>query len=163
MVGVEANHPDRLLVVVTGLPGTGKSTVADAAGRHLGAAVLAHDWAMSGLRPFPELQVALDEMNPPGHGPVGWSILLSLARAQLRRDGPVVLDGVARAPEIELIRNVAAEERARPVVIVTQCVDVYVHHPGSNDEIGASPTGTSWTGHMCSEPGTDGRHSKMLR
>src|SRR6202034_734448 len=70
---------------------------------------------------------ALDEMNPPGHGPVGWSILLSLARAQLRRDRPVVLDGVARVPEIELIRKGAAEERARPVVIVTQCVDVHVH------------------------------------
>jgi predicted kinase len=124
---VEANHRDRLLVVVTGLPGTGKSTVADAAGRHLGAAVLAHDWAMSGLRPFPDLQAALDGMNPPGHGPVGWSILLSLARAQLRRDGTVVLEGVARAREIELIRKVAAEEQARPVVIMTQCVDVDVH------------------------------------
>ena len=60
---------------MTGLPGTGKSTAADAAGAHLGAAVLAHDWAMSGLRPYPELQRALDTIDF-GHRQVGWSILV---------------------------------------------------------------------------------------
>ena len=44
----------------------------------LGAVVLAHDWVMSALRPYPELQVALDAMEPPGHRVVGWSILESL-------------------------------------------------------------------------------------
>lgn len=96
---------DRLILIVSGLPGTGKSTVADVAGRHLEAPVLAHDWAMSGLRSFPEMQNALDAMNPPCHRQVGWSILIALARAQLRRELPVVLDGVARAPELEVCRS----------------------------------------------------------
>jgi hypothetical protein len=88
---------------------------------------LGHDWAMSALRPYPELQAALDGMDPPGHRPVGWSILLSLARSQLRRDASVVLDGVARAPEIALAQALADEEAARLVVVMTQCSDPAIH------------------------------------
>ena len=55
-----------LLVLITGLPGSGKSTMAEVAGRQLGAPVLGHDWAMSGLRPFPEVQAALDTMGSRG-------------------------------------------------------------------------------------------------
>jgi len=84
------------LVLVTGLPGTGKSTMAEIAAEALGAPVLGHDWAMSGLRPYPEIQTALDEMDPSGHRAVGWSIISALAREQLRRGSSVVLDGVAR-------------------------------------------------------------------
>ena len=83
------------LVLVTGLPGTGKSTVAEAIAQRLDAAVLAHDWAMSGLRPFSELQVVLDDMGLRGHRTVGWSILNALARLQLRSGRSIVLDGVA--------------------------------------------------------------------
>ena len=90
-----------LLIVVTGLQATGKSTIAGIAGDHLGAPVLSHDWAMSGLRPYPEIHKTLDAMDPPGHGRVGWSILWALARAQLRGGRSVVLDGVARHPEID--------------------------------------------------------------
>jgi predicted kinase len=117
----------RLLVLVTGVPGTGKSTVADAAGRQIGAAVLAHDWAMSGLRPYPELQQALDEMDPLGHRVVGWSILAALARAELRRGRAVVLDGVARREEIALCRQLADEEGARMVLVATGCSDADLH------------------------------------
>jgi predicted kinase len=116
-----------LLVVVTGVPGTGKSVVAEAAADMLGAALLAHDWAMSGLRPFPELQTALDAMEPPGHRIVGWSILGALSRAQLRRGGSVVVDGVARAPEIARCREIAQEFSVGLVVIMTQCSDLGIH------------------------------------
>jgi len=116
-----------LLVVVTGLQATGKSTLAEVAGRHLGAPVLAHDWAMSGLRQYPEVQAALDDMEPPGHGPVGWSILWALARAQLRQGQSVVLDGVARSPQISASRMLAAAEAARCAVVATSCADVEMH------------------------------------
>jgi predicted kinase len=126
---VHESHRSRsgLVVLVTGLQGTGKSTAADGAGAFLGAAVLAHDWAMSGLRPYPEIQSALDAMEPPGHGPVGWSILLALARAQLRRGPSVVLDGVARAPEIGRCRALAGDVGARFVLVLTECTDIDVH------------------------------------
>jgi hypothetical protein len=116
-----------LLVLVTGLQATGKSTMAEVAADALGAPVLAHDWAMSGLRPYPELQQALDAMDPPGHRVVGWSLLWALARAQLRRGSSVVLDGVARDPEVVGTRLVAVEEGATTLVVMTRCVDAELH------------------------------------
>jgi predicted kinase len=123
-----ADGPKRmLLVLVTGLQGTGKSTMARVAGAELGAPVLAHDWAMSGLRPFPELQRALDTMDPPGHRAVGWSLLWALARSQLRAGSSAVLDGVAREPEATAMRRLAREERADSLVVMTTCADVALH------------------------------------
>ena len=135
-----------LLVLVTGLQATGKSTMAEVAGETLGAPVLAHDWAMSGLRPYPELQRALDAMDPPGHRAVGWSLLWALARSQLRRGSSVVLDGVARDPEVVGTRLVAAEEGAAVLVVMTTCADVDLHRSRVEGRSRASPTGTSSIG-----------------
>jgi predicted kinase len=119
--------PARLLVLVTGLPGTGKSTMAEVAARALGAPILGHDWAMSGLRPFRELEQALDDIGFAGRRAVGWSILWSLAREQLRLGSSVVLDGVARQPEVVRTREVAEEERVESLVLMTACEDATVH------------------------------------
>jgi predicted kinase len=116
-----------LLVLITGLPGSGKSTMAKAAGQALGAPVLGHDWAMSGLRPFPEVQEVLDTMGQRGHRGVGWSLLWAVARSQLRLGSSVVLDGVAREQEVEGTRRVALEERAGSLVIMTSCPDAELH------------------------------------
>lgn len=116
-----------LLVLVTGLQATGKSTMAQVAADELGAPVLAHDWVMSGLRPYPEIQHALDTMDSQGHRSVGWSLLWALARSQLRAGSSVVLDGVAREPETEATRRLAHEERANSLVVMTTCGDVALH------------------------------------
>ena len=116
-----------LLVLVTGLPATGKSTMAEVAARELRSALLGHDWAMSGLRPYPEVQDALDEMGLRGHRGVGWSIIWALARAQMRMGSAVVLDGVARDREVAGTRLVAAEEGAPSLVVMTRCADPDVH------------------------------------
>ena len=116
-----------MLVVVTGLQGSGKSTVAGIVAHALGAPVISHDWAMSGLRPFPEVQATLDAMGSGGHGQLGWSILRSLAQSQLEHGLPVVLDGVARAPQIESLRRLAKEAGVRLFVIMTECSDVELH------------------------------------
>jgi predicted kinase len=113
--------PGARLVLVTGLQGTGKSTMAEVAAGELGAAVLGHDWAMSGLRPFPEMQAALDAMGQRGHRGVGWSILWALARSELRGGRPVVLDGVARAFEVAGTRALAQEEGVPSLVVLTEC------------------------------------------
>jgi predicted kinase len=116
-----------LVVLITGLPGSGKSSMAEVAGRALGAPVLGHDWAMSGLRPFAEVQDALDSMGTRGHRGVGWSLLWALARSQLRLGSSVVLDGVARTPEVDGTRAVAAEEGAASLVVMTTCRDAGLH------------------------------------
>lgn len=128
--GASAGQP--ILVLVTGVQGTGKSTVAGIAANLLGAPLMAHDWAMSGLRPFPEVQEALDAMEPPGHGRVGWSLLRALAQSQLRRGSSVVLDGVARAPQVETLRLLAADEGARFLVIMTECSNLELHRSRVN-------------------------------
>jgi predicted kinase len=117
----------RLLVLVTGLPGTGKSTMAEVAARALSAPVLGHDWAMSGLRPFREMEQVLDDLGFAGRRAVGWSILWALAREQLRLGSSVVLDGLARQPEIARAREVAGEERVESLVLMTACEDAAVH------------------------------------
>jgi predicted kinase len=116
-----------LLVLITGLQATGKSTMAEVAANELGCAVLGHDWAMSGLRPYPQVQAALDAMDPPGHRDVGWSILWALARAQLRMGTSVVLDGVAREPEATRCRHLADDEGAGAMVVMTSCPNVELH------------------------------------
>ena len=126
--GAERGHAGQpILVLVTGLQGTGKSTVAQMAANALGAPLIAHDWVMSGLRPFPEIQAALGAMEPPGHGRVGWSLLRALAQSQLRRGSSVVLDAVARAPLVEAMRLLAAEEGVRFFVIMTDCSNRDLH------------------------------------
>jgi predicted kinase len=123
----DPDPPEPTLLLITGLPGTGKSTVAEQAAAILEAPVLAHDWAMSGLRPFEAVQSALDSMVPSGHQSVGWSILCALARAQIRRRSSVILDGVARSPHVRQCRDVAVQEGARFLTVMTECADLDTH------------------------------------
>jgi len=117
-----------ILVLVTGPPGTGKSTLAEAAADRLGgAAVLAWDWVMAGLTPFDDLQAVLHAMGPVRHRRVGWSMLGNLAVAQLRAGRSAVLDGCARAPEVDEARRSAAAEGVPCRVVVTRCRDLDLH------------------------------------
>lgn len=115
------------LLLITGPPGTGKSTMADAAAERLEAPVLAWDWVMAGLTPFDEVQAALRALDPIRARRVGWSMLWNLAVAQLRRGRSAVLDGCARLPEIDDTRQVAADEGVTCRVVVTRCPDAAVH------------------------------------
>ena len=115
------------LLLVTGPPGTGKSTLAEAAADTLGAPVLAWDWVMAGMTRFDGIQAALRDMDRLAHRWVGWSILWNLAVAQLRHGRSVVLDGVARGPEVDGTRRTAADTGARCVIAVTSCRDVAAH------------------------------------
>jgi predicted kinase len=123
---IKVRHPP-LLVLVTGLPGTGKSTVAEMLAHLMASSVLNHDWVMSGLVPFPQIQASLDLMGASGRGPVGWSVLNALAQAQLRAGRSAVLDGVARSPEVLSCRASATQESADFLLISTRCSDQTLH------------------------------------
>ena len=116
-----------MLMLLTGPPGTGKSTIAEAAAERLAAPVLGWDWVMAGLTPFPEMQDGLGRLDFRRRREVGWSMLWNLAIAQLRGGRPAILDGVARAEHIRRTRQIAADEGVPCLVVVTRCSDVALH------------------------------------
>jgi hypothetical protein len=82
---------------------------------------------MAGLRAFPLVWERMRAQGPLEFRSVGWSIMWNLARAQLREERSVVLDGVARATEVQATREVASESKARSLVALTEIADVHVH------------------------------------
>ncbi|MFA9430961.1 AAA family ATPase [Egicoccus sp. AB-alg2] len=124
MGGQEQGHR---LVLITGVAGTGKSTLGEAAADLLGAAVLGWDWAMASLTRFEPIQRALRNGSREQYVELGWAIVCNFAVAQLRHRRSVVLDGVAGAAEIDMVAQVAADTDARLLVVATDCSDVDVH------------------------------------
>ena len=59
--------------------------------------MLGWDWAMGALTGFPTVWSSIQALDGPAYRRVGWSVLWSLAEAQLRAGRSVVLDGVARS------------------------------------------------------------------
>lgn len=115
------------LLLLTGPPGTGKSTLAEQGAELLEAPVLGWDWAMAALRRFDPVQAGLRRLSHVEHRSVGWSILWNLATAQLRLGRSAVLDGVARHVEVAGTREVARAAGARCFVVLTVCSDEAVH------------------------------------
>jgi predicted kinase len=111
------------LVLLTGAPCSGKSTLAEGVAGILHAPVLGWDWVMAGLTWCEPVQEALRSLDRAAHWRIGWSVLANLAEAQLRQRRSVVLDGVARAEHVALVRDVARRNDARSLVVLTACRD----------------------------------------
>jgi predicted kinase len=109
------------LIVFSGVPGTGKSTLADATGRALRAPVFAVDWLLGSLTPFGGYH--LDRLLESGA-----ELLTTLAFRQLALGQSAILDYPAedlatRTRWRTLARAAGAEFR----VIVCTCSDRRVH------------------------------------
>jgi predicted kinase len=128
-----------VLVLVTGLQGTGKSTIAESLGDRLGAPVFAWDWFLAALTPFESVQEALRALDAPTYRRVGWALVLQTARAQLRRGLSVVLDGLARQEQIEAVRALARELGVPSFVVLTTCDDADVQRARIQDRDRAIP------------------------
>ncbi len=116
-----------VLVLVTGLQGTGKSTIAEHCADMLNGPVLAWDWIMAALTPFERVQAVLEAVDRPTYRAVGWAVMRQLSRLQLQRGRSVVLDGLGRADEVTTTRDVAREHGAECLVVLTTCDDLDLH------------------------------------
>lgn len=116
-----------VVIVVTGPPGTGKSTIAEHIGRHLGVAVIGWDWIMGGIAHTPEMISVLRSLDRDSYVDLGWSVMANLATAHLRAGRSIVLDGVARQRQLDVLRELAHRENSEITVVVTFCEDRAVH------------------------------------
>jgi predicted kinase len=109
------------LIVFSGLPGTGKSTLAEAAGRQLRVPVFAADWLLGALTPFGGYH--LDELLK-----IGEELLTTLAFRQLSLGQSAILDfpaeDVATRARWQTLADAAGAEFR---VVVATCSDPEVH------------------------------------
>lgn len=112
-------------VVFTSVPGTGKSTIAEAVGRQLGVPVFAKDWLDATLRGCSWGDTGVGA-QPSGY--VGYALLTTLAERQLRLAQSVILDSVASSYELRTAwRTSAHHYGARWQVIECICSDQALH------------------------------------
>jgi predicted kinase len=111
-------------IVFSGLPGTGKSMLADAVGRELGIPVFAKDWLEATI-----LRGGLIETDPQKPlGFTGYELLGILAQRQLSLGQSVILDSVATTESIRKAwRATAHQYKADWRVIECVCSNVDVH------------------------------------
>jgi len=112
------------LIIFSGLPGTGKSTLAEAVGKTFGIPVFAKDWL--------EATLLRSDLKPThadkSLGFAGYELLTILAERQLMLGQSVILDSVAAS---QTIRNtwyqLAQQYRALCRVIECICSDESLH------------------------------------
>ena len=108
------------LIVFTGLPGTGKTSIAEAVARELGIPIFAKDWLEATLIRC-ELQ---SSKNGPPLGSAGYQLLTTLAERQLQVGQSVILDSVASTLSIRAEwRALAGTYQAEWRVIECICSD----------------------------------------
>jgi predicted kinase len=108
-------------VVFSGLPGSGKSTIADETGRRLGIPVFAGDWLLGSLTPFggAYLSRRLE---------IGAEMLTTLAVRQLALGQSAILDFPAEDEQTRARwRSLAQRAGAAFKVVVCMCSDRKVH------------------------------------
>jgi predicted kinase len=111
------------IIVFTGLPGTGKSSVAEAVARQLQIPIFAKDWLEAVL-----LKNGFTPKADSNTGYLGYELLTVLAQRQLMFGQSVILDSVASTESIRTRwRELAVEFGAGWKVIECVCVDEGLH------------------------------------
>lgn len=110
-----------LLLAFAGVPGSGKSTVAEAVGSRLGVPVFSLDWVLGALSPF-GLRHRNDLLD------IGEELLTTLAFRELRAGRSAILDSPAENPQTRhRWETMAATFEARLVPVVCLCSDPDLH------------------------------------
>jgi len=109
------------LIVMTGLPGAGKSSIAEALARALRAPVFTKDWLEATI--LQSGHVPRDQLSS-----VGYPLLTALARRQLALGQSAILDSVVGPPRVRTLWRALAEEfGAAWRVVECICSDPALH------------------------------------
>ena len=127
-----------MIVVMTGLPGTGKSTVARALARHLPGAYLSVDPIYDALLPF-----GIEEQDPLGKSP--YAVVRRLAAIQATLGLSAVVDAVNPFESIrDDYRNLAAEAGTPFALIAIVCPDEELHRARVEGRRAERGVGIGW-------------------
>ncbi len=125
------------LIIFAGLPGTGKSSLAEAAGRALGIPVFAKDW-LEGV--LVRCQLQPKTADGPSLGFASYELLTTLAERQLRLGQSVILDSVAGTQTIRAQwQDLAVRHSAVWRVIECICSDEPAHRARLNGRVRGIP------------------------
>lgn len=117
------NNP--FVCVFSGVPGTGKSTLAEAITKETNAALLNWDWIMSALRVFPEVWAAAPDVDT--RRDIGYELMSRMIESRLRLGQSSVTDCVARTRALAQWSDLAAAHAAPVFVIECFLEDAAVH------------------------------------
>jgi predicted kinase len=118
------------MIIFSGLPGTGKSSLAEALARQLGMPVFAKDWLEATL--LRSGLVSTSENKPLGSA--GYELLSILAERQLMLNQSVILDSVAGTQTIRTRwHQLAKQYGADRCVIECICSDETLHRARLNN------------------------------
>lgn len=111
------------VVVLTGLPGTGKSTLADGLARRMGAPAFTGDWLLGALAPLG----VLDDLDRPTLLSVYFGLLDSLVTRQLMLGQSAVVDAVLDDATAARWRENVERRGGRLLIVQCVCGDEVVH------------------------------------
>jgi predicted kinase len=111
------------IIAFTGLPGTGKSTLAEALAKETGVPAFAGDWLLGSLRPHG----VLSGLDQPAFLAMYYDLLGTLIKRQLMLGQSAIVDCLVNADVADRWAELAAQYDGRLRVVECVCSDEEMH------------------------------------